>query len=469
MPVQLQKVTSFPPFPALSLSPFFPSNSATLYLFFLFHLLAKTLLIFGIMLIKTFTLLCLIASMSCTISRKILYTLPASQNNVLDSLLTNEPSLKTFAANKDSFNLQIIYTRIDRTINNRPRFTDYTFNMYPDKYFYPASTVKMPFAFLALEKLNELKKPGVNKFTTMITDSSYEKEQIIYSNPLAEDSHPSIADYIKQVFLVSDNEAANRLYEFLGQNYLNTRLHKKGYTDVDIRNRLNIALTESQNRHTNPVSFVDTSGNILYEQPAQVNTATFKIRNDKFGKGFYKSGALINEPFDFSAKNKISLVSLHNILRSVIFPESVAAKHRFNLSKDDYRFLYQYMSSWPRESKYPAYDTANYWDAYGKFLLYGAQKGTMRNNIRIFNKEGDAYGFLNDIAYVADFENKIEFMLSCTILCNTDGIFNDDKYDYETIGFPFMKKLGQLIYNYEKQRPRKHLPDLSRFVIDYSR
>ncbi len=93
----------------------------------------------------------------------------------------------------------------------------------------------------------------------------------------------------------------------------------------------------------------------------------------------------------------------------------------------------------------------------------------MHNNIRIFNKEGDAYGFLNDIAYVADFENKIEFMLSCTILCNTDGIFNDDKYDYETIGFPFMKKLGQLIYNYEKQRPRKHLPDLSRFVIDYSR
>ncbi len=421
------------------------------------------------MLIKTFTLLCLIASLSCTSSRKILYILPASQANVLDSLLTNEHSLKTIAANKDSFNLQIIYTRIDRNANNEPRFTDYTFNVHPDKYFYPASTVKMPFAFLALEKLNELKKPDVNKFTTMITDSSYEKEQVIYSAPMAEDCRPSVAHYIKQVFLVSDNEAANRLFEFLGQNYLNTRLHKKGYNDVDIRNRLNIALTENQNRHTNPVSFVDTSGNILYKQLAQVNTATFKIRNDKFGKGFYKGGSLINEPFDFSAKNKISLVSLHNILRSVIFPKSVAPKQRFNLSEEDYKFLYQYMSSRPRESKYPAYDTANYHDAYAKFLMYGSEKGTLPGNIRIFNKVGDAYGFLTDVAYIADFENKIEFMLSCTILCNTDGIFNDDKYDYETIGFPFMKTLGQLIYNYEKQRPRKRQPDLSRYVIDYTR
>ncbi len=421
------------------------------------------------MLIKTFTLLCLIACLSCNSSRKISNTLPAPQANVLDRLLTNEPSLHRVVSNKDSFNLQIIYTRIDRNANNKPHFTDYTFNVTPDRYFYPASTVKMPFAFLALEKLNELKKSGVDKFTTMITDSSYEKEQVIYSNPMAKDCRPSVAHYIKQIFLVSDNEAANRLYEFLGQNYLNARLIRKGYKDVDIRNRLNIALTEKQNRHTNPVSFVDTSGNMLYQQPAQFNTTAFKIRNDKFGRGFYRGSALINEPFDFSAKNKISLINLHNILRAVIFPGSVPAKRRFNLSNNDYRFLYQCMSSWPGESEYPSYDTATYHDAYAKFLMYGSEKGTLPGNIRIFNKVGDAYGFLTDIAYIADFEKKIEFMLSCTILCNTDGIFNDDNYDYETIGFPFMKNLGQVIYNYEKQRTRKHRPDLSRFLIDYNR
>lgn len=69
--------------------------------------------------------------------------------------------------------------------------------------------------------------------------------------------------------------------------------------------------------------------------------------------------------------------------------------------------------------------------------MVGAQETTMPGNIRIFNKIGDAYGFLNDIAYIVDFESKAEFILSATILCNANGIFNDDKYDYDTIGFLF--------------------------------
>jgi hypothetical protein len=81
---------------------------------------------------------------------------------------------------------------------------------------------------------------------------------------------------------------------------------------------------------------------------------------------------------------------------------------------------------------------------------------------------GDAYGFLTDAAYVVDFKNNIEFMLSATILCNSDGIYNDDQYEYETVGFPFMKNLGKVIYDYELHRPRKNAPDLSLFKIDYS-
>ena len=126
------------------------------------------------------------------------------------------------------------------------------------------------------------------------------------------------------------------------------------------------------------------------------------------------------------------------------------------------------MSTLPRESKAPVYDTADYWDAYVKFLLYGSEKGTLPNNIRIFNKVGDAYGFLTDVAYIVDFKTNTEFMLSATIYCNSDGIFNDDKYNYETIGFPFMKNLGQVIYKYELQRKKTHLPDLGKFKFDYN-
>jgi len=58
-------------------------------------------------------------------------------------------------------------------------------------------------------------------------------------------------------------------------------------------------------------------------------------------------------------------------------------------------------------------------------------------------------------------------MLCATIYCNSDGILNDDKYDYETVGYPFMKHLGQLIYDHELKRKRKFIPDLSEFIIDY--
>jgi hypothetical protein len=97
----------------------------------------------------------------------------------------------------------------------------------------------------------------------------------------------------------------------------------------------------------------------------------------------------------------------------------------------------------------------------------GSQKGAIPKNIRIFNKVGDAYGQLTDVAYIVDFEKKIEFFLSATIYCNKDGILNDDHYDYETIGFPFMKQLGQVIYHLELKRKRKIIPDLSPFIFDY--
>ena len=58
----------------------------------------------------------------------------------------------------------------------------------------------------------------------------------------------------------------------------------------------------------------------------------------KWEVGFYRGGELVNEPFDFSKKNRLSLTTLHNIVRSVMFPEAVSKKQRFNLTKEDYDF-----------------------------------------------------------------------------------------------------------------------------------
>ncbi|CAN5149239.1 hypothetical protein BH20BAC1_BH20BAC1_10400 [soil metagenome] len=367
-------------------------------------------------------------------------------------------------------NIQIIYTQIDRDENNNPRFTDHTF--YPDsiQYFYPASTVKLPTAILALQKLNELGIEGVDRQAAMITEADYSGQTPTFNDPQSDDGRPTVANYIRKIFLVSDNDAFNRLYEFLGQQYLNIELHKRGYDSAQIIHRLEISLSPGENRHTNPVKFLDGMGNILYSQPLQNNQqAFFAERNEKLGEAYYKNGELIKMPMDFSLKNRLSLSDLHHILRSVMFPDNVPENQRFNLTTDDYNFLYRYMSAMPSESIHPSYDAENYWDAYVKFLLFGSEKKRVPPSIRIFNKVGDAYGQLIDAAYIVDFKNNVEFFLSAAINCNTNNILNDDVYDYDTIGLPFMKHLGEVIYQYELQRERTVVPDLSNFAIDYSK
>ena len=75
--------------------------------------------------------------------------------------------------------------------------------------------------------------------------------------------------------------------------------------------------------------------------------------------------------------------------------------------------------------------------------------------------------FLTDVSYVADFKNKVEFMLSATLYVNSDEILNDGKYEYNTIGYPFLYQLGQTIYQHELKRKREFQPDLSSFHLTY--
>jgi hypothetical protein len=390
----------------------------------------------------------------------------------LENLLAANPQyFEGILKNRKQWNTQIIYTQINRGANGIAALKNYYFNVNPANYFYPASTVKFPIALLALQKLNELKDKGIDRNTTMITEAGNASQTAVYNDPTTPDGKPTIAQYIKKILLVSDNDAYNRLYEFLGQDYINSELHKKGYEDVQILHRLDIALAEQENRQTNPIKFLDATNNVLYEQPMQTNTAQYALRNDSMGTGFLKGGNLVSSPMDFSKKNRISLEDLHSILISLVFPNKVYKNQRFNLTEDDKQFLFKYMSQLPTESTYPPYsaDSASYWPAFCKFLLFGSEKGNLPKNIRVFNKIGKAYGQILDVAYVVDYEKGVEFFLSAVMYCNSDGILNDDKYDFETIGFPFMKNLGQVIYDVEIKRQKKHLPDFSKFKFSYDK
>jgi len=388
----------------------------------------------------------------------------------LDSLLKSYPQyFGELLKNSDLLNVQIVYTQVNRDHNGKARLQHYQFNTDKRQYFYPASTVKLPIALLALQKLNELKGLQIDRNSTLLTETAFIWQTPVYNDPTTPDGKPTVANYIKKILLVSDNDAYNRLYEFLGQDYINREMNKKGYTDVQILHRLDIFLSEEENRNTNPVTLYDQNSRVLYHQPAQRNPAEYAMRKDSIGKGYYRNGKLVEAPMDFSKKNRIGLEDLHKILISLVFPEKVPANERFNITEDDRQFVLKYMSMYPTESAFPPYaaDTMNYWPAYCKFLLFGKEKEKLPENIRVFNKVGNAYGHLIDVAYVADFKNKVEFFVSAVIYCNSDGILNDDTYDYDSIGYPFMKNLGRVLYEYELKRDYKIRPNLSPLLFTY--
>lgn len=378
-----------------------------------------------------------------------------------------DPVFTQVLQHPDVYRLQVIYTQINRDKHNKPHFTNYYFHYDPQQYFNPASMVKLPLAFLSLEKLNKLRKKGVNKYTPMQFDSSYAGQKALYKDTTSENGLPSIAHFIKRAFLISENDPYNRMYQFVGQRAINRNLHAKRYSDVRITRQF-MGFTEEQNRHTNAIRFLKADGTTLYNQPPAYNTDSFEFSHViKLGNAYYnRNDSLVHEPFDFTRHNNLSLGTLQQLLQSVLFPKSIVKQQRFNLSKDDYLFLHRYLSQYPSETPYPFYDTAIFYDSYAKFFFRNATHH-MPSNVRVFNKVGWSYGFLTDVSYVVDFEHKVEYMLAATLYVNSDGILNDNKYDYDETGWPFLYQLGQTIYQYELKRTRKCQPYLGRFQLQY--
>jgi len=60
-------------------------------------------------------------------------------------------------------------------------------------------------------------------------------------------------------------------------------------------------------------------------------------------------------------------------------------------------------------------------------------------------------------------------MIASTVYVNSDEVLNDNKYEFESIGRPFFKSLGDAIYKYELSRKRQHHPVLKNPVKSYDK
>lgn len=389
----------------------------------------------------------------------------------IKKLLESKPELFSGVLNHPNKNeVQVMYTQVSRDKNNKPSFKTYTYRTDPKHYFYPASTVKLAAVIFALEKINELKVPGLTAYSTMITDSAFNGQTTVNEDKTAANGKPTIAHYIKKVLLTSDNDAYNRLFEFIGRAEINAKLKKYGLVNSRILNRLAIGDGGEREKNTNPVRFYDGE-KLIYGQPAQYDPKNYPLTltNLIVGVGYIDGNEqLVNKPYSFENKNVFTIADQQSLMKRLMMPEAYAAKQRFNLKPEDYQLIYTFMSKLPTESDFPKYDAKEFWPTYAKMLFYGRDKNAIVDpNIRIFNKYGDSYGFIIDNSYFVDFKNKIEFFLTAVVQSNEDGIYNDSKYEYETVCYPFMKNLGRTIYDYELSRKKDNQPNLEQYRMDY--
>lgn len=384
---------------------------------------------------------------------------------LLDSLLHTNPALAKVLSHPATYQLQLIYTQINRDAQNVPHFTQHTYHLNPRQYFNPASLVKLPVALLALEKLHTLPAP-IARNTIMSTGTAGRcQTPIPFAAPADSDRQATVGNYIKRMLLVSDNLAYNRLYEFLGQKTINDRLQQLGYPGSRIVRRFAPCDTAA-NRHTNPVAFHTPAGDTIYKQPAQTNprTPAPPLGPVFAGRAYKASAKIIHRPYDFTTANNLPLPDITALLQTALFPEATPTAQRPHLTPADYAFLRQYLHLTPHAAHFTPYISSKYFDAYKKYLYYGRRPDAQpQHGLRIFNIVGMSHGYLADVAYFADSLHQSEFLLSAVLYVNQDGIINDATYEYDTIGEPFLAQLGQLFYQYEARRPRRYQPNLTLF------
>tara|TARA_B100000902_G_scaffold1727_1_gene2253 strand:+ start:157 stop:876 length:720 start_codon:yes stop_codon:yes gene_type:complete len=227
---------------------------------------------------------------------------------------------------------------------------------------------------------------------------------------------------------------------------------KKGLKNTQIYHKF---LKNSDNLNSWRFLFISNRDTIYNQNSIKsiLNNSNKNLKSVIKGNKFIYNNQLINGPFDFNYKNQISIRDLNDILKRIIFPENFQKDERFDLQESDYNFLKYWMSRTSIEDNNINMINKNkYWDSYSKFFIYGDKKGEMNDDIRISNKVGMAYGTLTDVAYVKDKINNIEFMLTATILVNDNDTFNDDIYEYDSKGIPFLSALGRQVLKYERKK-----------------
>jgi hypothetical protein len=152
-------------------------------------------------------------------------------------------------------------------------------------------------------------------------------------------------------------------------------------------------------------------------------------------------GKWLKKPKSFENSNALPLANIHAIMMELIYPESQS--FNFEISDEQRKFLRKMLVISPQQaSNNKIANNNDFHSNYTNYLFFGQEASPRNNKIELCNIVGLAYGFMTDVCHVKDPDNGTEFFLSATLYLNENNTFGTGVYEYEKLGFPFMKSLG---------------------------
>jgi Beta-lactamase enzyme family len=375
---------------------------------------------------------------------------PQANSTYVADLLAGRPArFGALLADPSAHRLQILVTKFSMDEAGQPRLERHGYRLGAE-YFYPASTIKLCAAIAAFERLNELHERAEPVFDE---DSPLCFHALVEGEPQERFDASNLAGgvltlrhLVRRACIVSDNEAFNHLYDFVGQQELNERMWQAGMPSVRIAHRLSLAQSREQSRRTPRVDlFAGQKALTLPGRTSALLLDNAGQRGLRVGVAQMRDGKRVDEPIDFRFKNSISVLDLQDMLLKVARRDIELPGRPLRLSDRQFELLQTALAQYPAESENPKYDRQRYPDDWVKFLLPGLVRVLPKERWRIQNKVGRAYGFSIENAYVEDRVSGRAFAITAVVYANSDGVLNDDAYEYAKIADPFFADLAELV------------------------
>jgi hypothetical protein len=360
--------------------------------------------------------------------------LPEGMN---EAILQDEACREIFS-DINKYRFELLVTFIDRKPNGKVRLRNYG-TADDQRYYYPASVVKLPMAIAVLKTFEEKErqqpcswKPGV------ICDNNY------YNSA-------DLNTLLQKMLVYSDNNSFNQLFDAVGRRELNETMRDVGMKHSRISRRFMWCSDSAYAVH--PAIKIGQIDNEFSEAPSgKIKKDKTRFTDAEIGVKHWSATGMRAGSRNFSDHNYIELQELHDLIVDI----STGNKTKKYLGEQAFRQLLFLMSTTPDKLG----DMKTY-RGITKFLYFGENNINVNefDNIISLNIIGQAYGFMLESAYLCNLETGAEVIISVRGYFNKNDILGDDIYEYKTIGYPAFRHIARVLLDRAANRNRQNLEE----------